>query len=127
MKEVIHTCKAPAAVGPYSQAIGTGGLIFISGQIPFTPEGERIEGGIKEETIQVLENLKAVVEEAGVSLGHVVKTTVYLKSMKNFADVNEIYGQYFSENFPARVCVEVSALPKGVNVEIDAIAVRKIR
>ena len=124
MKEIILTTNAPAAIGPYSQAIGTGNLIFVSGQIPFTPGGERVEGGIKEETIRVLENLKAVLEEADVSLAQVVKTTVYLKDMADFTDFNEVYGEYFSENPPARATVEVSALPKSVKVEIEAIAVR---
>jgi len=124
MKEIIRTANAPAAIGPYSQAIGTGNLIFVSGQIPFTPAGERIAGGIKAETVQVLENLKAVLKESGVTLEHVVKTTVYLKEMADFVDFNEIYGEYFLEEPPARACVEVSALPKGVNVEIEAIAVR---
>jgi len=124
MKDIILTENAPAAIGPYSQAIGTSDLIFVSGQIPFTPGGERVEGGIKSETIRVLENLKAVLEKGGVSLDQVIKTTVYLKDMADFAEFNEVYGEYFPENPPARVCVEVSALPKGVSVEIEAIAVR---
>ena len=124
MKEIIRTANAPAAIGPYSQAIGTGNLIFVSGQIPFSPARERVAGGIKAETVQVLENLKAVLKESGVTLEHVVKTTVYLKEMADFVDFNEIYGEYFLEEPPARACVEVSALPKGVNVEIEAIAVR---
>ena len=124
MKEIILTENAPAAIGPYSQAIGTGDLIFVSGQIPFTPSGERVEGGIKEETVRVLENLKAVLDEAKVPLEQVVKVTVYLKDMADFSDFNEVYGEYFSEEPPARACVEVSALPKGVSVEIEAIAIR---
>ncbi len=124
MKEITLTDKAPAAIGPYSQAIMTGNLIFVSGQIPFTPEGKMVEGGVEPETVQVLENLKAVLEEAGVSLAQVVKTTVYLKDMADFAAVNEIYGKYFTDQPPARATVEVSALPKGVKVEIEAIAVR---
>ena len=124
MKEIIRTENAPAAIGPYSQAIGTDNLIFVSGQIPFTPSGERVEGGIKEETVRVLKNLKAVLEEAGLSLAQVVKTTVYLKDMADFTAVNEIYGKYFTDHPPARATVEVSALPKGVKVEIDAIAAR---
>jgi 2-iminobutanoate/2-iminopropanoate deaminase len=124
MKEIIRTANAPAAIGPYSQAIGTSNLIFVSGQIPFTPGGERVEEGIKAETVQVLENLKAVLKEAEVTLEHVVKATVYLKNMADFSDFNEVYGEYFFEEPPARACVEVSALPKGVNVEIEAIAVR---
>jgi len=124
MKEIIHTDNAPAAIGPYSQANMTGNLIFVSGQIPFTPDGKMVEGGVEPETVQVLENLKAVLEEAGVSLAQVVKTTVYLKDMADFAAVNEIYGKYFTDQPPARATVEVSSLPKGVKVEIDAIAVR---
>lgn len=124
MKEIIQTVNAPAAIGPYSQAIAIGNMIFVSGQIPFTPSGERIEGGIKEETARVLENLKAVLAEAKATPEDVVKVTVYLKEMADFADFNEVYGEYFSEEPPARACVEVSALPKGVNVEIEAIAIR---
>ena len=124
MKDIIQTERAPAAIGPYSQAIGAGNLIFVSGQIPFTPGGERVDGGIEAETIRVLDNLKAVLEAGGVSLDQVVKTTIYLKDMADFAAVNEIYGQYFMDNPPARATVEVSALPKGVKIEIEAIAVR---
>lgn len=124
MKEVVQTVNAPAAIGPYSQAIRVGNMVFVSGQIPFTPEGEQVKEDIREETVQVLENLKAVLMEAGSSLSQVVKTTVYLKNISDFAAVNEVYGRYFFEDPPARACVEVSGLPKAVNVEIEAIAVR---
>ncbi|GAI44134.1 unnamed protein product [marine sediment metagenome] len=124
MKEIIQTKNAPAAIGPYSQAVATGNLIFVSGQIPYNPDGNPVEGGIKEQTVRVLENLKAVLEEAEVTPEQVVKVTVYLKNMADFSDFNEVYGEYFSDEPPARACVEVSALPKGVSIEIDAIAAR---
>ena len=124
MKKVIATKAAPQAIGPYSQGIKvTGGLIFVSGQIPLVPEtGEIVAGGIAEQAAQVLENLKAIVEAAGSTLANVVKTTVYLKDIGDFAAVNTIYAKYFTENCPARVCVEVSNLPKGALIEIDVIA-----
>lgn len=123
MKKVISTAKAPAAIGPYSQAIAAGGLLFVSGQIPLNPAtGAMVEGGIEAQTVQVLDNLKAVVEAAGTSLARAVKTTVYLADIGDFGKVNEIYGGYFTENPPARVCVEVSNLPKGALIEIDLIA-----
>jgi len=123
MKQIISTDKAPAAIGPYSQAIKTAaGLIFVSGQIPLHPlTGEIVKGGIEEQTVQVLENLKAIVEAAGSSLAMVVKTTVYLADIQDFATVNAIYAKYFQTECPARVCVEVSNLPKGALVEIDVV------
>ena len=123
-KSVVSTKQAPGAIGPYSQGIKvTGGLIFVSGQIPLVPEtGEIVAGGIAEQAAQVLENLKAIVEAAGSTLANVVKTTVYLKDIGDFAAVNTIYAKYFTENCPARVCVEVSNLPKGALIEIDVIA-----
>ena len=125
MKKVISTAKAPQAIGPYSQAIEAGDFIFVSGQIPLIPAtGERVEGSVEVQTARVLENLKAILEAAGSSLESVVKTTVYITNMDDFAKVNGIYGQYFQENPPARVCVEVSKLPKGALVEIDVIAAR---
>ena len=125
MKKVISTAEAPQAIGPYSQAIEAGGFIFVSGQIPLIPAtGELVEGSVEVQTARVLENLKAILEAAGSSLENVVKTTVYITSMDDFAKVNGIYGQYFQENPPARVCVEVSKLPKGALVEIDVIAER---
>lgn len=124
MNEIIATNNAPGAIGPYSQAVKTaGGMLFVSGQIPLIPAtGAVVEGGIEAQTTQVLDNLKAIVTAAGYSLTDVVKTTVYITDMGNFGKVNEIYGKYFTENCPARVCVEVSKLPKDVLVEIDVIA-----
>jgi 2-iminobutanoate/2-iminopropanoate deaminase len=125
MKKVISTAKAPQAIGPYSQAIEAGDFIFVSGQIPLIPAtGELVEGSVEVQAARVLENLKAILEAAGSSLESVVKTTVYITNMDDFAKVNGIYGQYFQENPPARVCVEVSKLPKGALVEIDVIAAR---
>jgi 2-iminobutanoate/2-iminopropanoate deaminase len=125
MKKVISTANAPQAIGPYSQAIEAGGFVFVSGQIPLIPAtGELVEGSVEVQTARVLENLKAILEAAGSSLENVVKTTVYITNMDEFAKVNGIYGQYFQENPPARVCVEVSKLPKGALVEIDVIAAR---
>ena len=125
MKKVISTANAPQAIGPYSQAIEAGGFIFVSGQIPLIPAtGELVEGSVEVQTARVLENLKAILEAAGSSLESVVKTTVYITNMDDFAKVNGIYGQYFQKNPPARVCVEVSKLPKGALVEIDVIAAR---
>lgn len=118
----IQTDEAPAAIGPYSQAVAAGGMLYASGQIPLDPaNGEVVNGGLPAQTKQVLENLKAVVEAAGSELSKVVKVTIYITDMKQFAVVNEIYGSYFSAPFPARACVEVSELPKGVEVEMDAI------
>ena len=123
MKKVISTAEAPQAIGPYSQAIEAGGFVFVSGQIPLIPAtGELVEGSVEVQTARVLENLKAILEAAGSSLESVVKTTVYITNMDDFAKVNGIYGQYFQENPPARVCVEVSKLPKGALGEIDVIA-----
>ncbi|WAA12340.1 RidA family protein [Fervidibacillus halotolerans] len=122
MKE-IHTKLAPEAIGPYSQAIQWNGLVFTSGQIPLTKDGQLVDGGIEEQTEQVLKNLKAVLEEAGSSLQKVIKTTVFLKDMNDFQRMNAVYSQVFSEHQPARSAVEVSRLPKDVLVEIEAIAV----
>ncbi|SES74242.1 endoribonuclease L-PSP [Natronincola peptidivorans] len=124
MKKVINTSKAPAAIGPYSQAIQANDFLFISGQIPMNPDTmEIIEGDIQDQTKQVLENLKAILEEAGLDFNNVVKTTVYIKDMNDFASINEVYATYFSHHKPARACIEVARLPKDVGVEIDAIAV----
>ena len=125
MKKVISTAEAPQAIGPYSQAVEAGGFVFVSGQIPLIPAtGELVEGSVEVQTARVLENLKAILTAAGSSMEAVVKTTVYITNMDDFAKVNGIYGQYFLENPPARVCVEVSKLPKGALVEIDVIAAR---
>lgn len=118
----IHSKKAPEAIGPYSQGIVTGNLFFSSGQIPLTPEGDFIEGGIKEQTHQVFQNLKAVLAEAGASLETVVKATIFIQNMDEFPVINEIYGSYFSSHQPARSCVEVAKLPKGALIEIEVIA-----
>lgn len=125
MKKVIFTEKAPAAIGPYSQAIEANGMIFMSGQIPVVPStGAFIEGGIKEQTTQVFENIKNVLAEAGLTTDNVVKTTVFLADMSLFAEMNEVYAQYFDGAFPARSAVAVKTLPKGALVEIECIAVR---
>ena len=120
----IHTEKAPAAIGPYSQAVDSGhGLVFVSGQLPIDPAtGAFPEGGVKEQTRQSLLNTQAILEAAGLGLANVVKTTVFLADMGDFAAFNAIYGEYFTSR-PARSCVEVSALPKGALVEIEAVAV----
>jgi 2-iminobutanoate/2-iminopropanoate deaminase len=122
-KQKIQTQNAPAAIGPYSQAIKAGDLLFVSGQIPLdAATGELIRSGVADETKKVLDNLKAIIEAAGGGLGDVVKTTIFLKDMNNFGVVNEIYGTYFPQPFPARATVEVARLPRDVNVEIEAVA-----
>ena len=122
-KEIILNKKAPAVVGPYSPALKVGNLIFASGQIPIDPKtGKMIEGDIEAKTRMVLENLKAVLEPCSIGLENVVKATVFLKDMNNYARVNKIYGEYFKEKFPARSCIEVSHLPKDADIEIEAIA-----
>ena len=124
--EVIHTNNAPAAIGPYSQAIKAGNLLFISGQVPFVPETmEIVEGDVKAQTAQSLKNLQAILKEAGADFSDVVKTTVFIKDMNEFDQINEVYAEYFGENKPARACVEVARLPKDVKVEIEVIAVVK--
>ena len=123
MKEIISTDKAPAAIGPYSQAVKVGNLLFTSGMIPIDPATNAlVEGGIEIQAERALENVKALLEASGTSLGNVVKTVVFIKNMDDFAKVNEIYAKYFTENFPARSCVEVARLPKDVLIEIEAIA-----
>lgn len=122
--KIIYTKDAPEPIGPYSQAVAAEGLIFISGQIAIKPEkGEIVEGGIKEHTRQVLENLKAILESVGSGISHVVKTTVFLKDLNDFAQMNEVYSEYFRDSKPARSTVEVARLPKEVLVEIEAVAV----
>ncbi len=121
--KIIHTPEAPAALGPYSQAVVAGEWVFASGQIPIDPAtGELIEGGIAEQTRRVMKNLEAVLHEAGLSLDRVVKTTVYLADMETFAEMNEVYAKHFGDHRPARATVEVAALPKNVGLEIDVIA-----
>ena len=123
MKEIQSTA-APAAIGPYSQAIEANGMVFASGQIPIDPStGNIVEGGIEQQTHQSLRNVKAVLEAAGTDLAHVVKTTVFLSSITDFANMNEVYAQYFSQPFPARSAVAVKDLPKGALVEIAVLAV----
>jgi 2-iminobutanoate/2-iminopropanoate deaminase len=122
-KAIIQTSGAPAPIGPYSQAVKTGNLLFISGQVAINPVSNDIDAKTPaEETEQVMKNLDAILQEAGISFDHVVKTTIFLTDMALFATVNEIYGKYFSGNFPARETVAVKGLPKGVNVEISMIA-----
>lgn len=124
MKEIITTTNAPSPIGPYSQAVKAGNFLFVSGQVAINPEnGELNIGSIEEETHQVMRNLKAVLLEAGLTFDHVVKSTIFLSDMGTFAQVNEIYGQYFTADFPARETVQVSVLPKNVNVEISVIAI----
>ena len=121
--KVISTKKAPAAIGPYSQAIQVGNLVYTSGQIPIDPAtGAFAEGGIKEQTRQSLTNVKAILEEAGLSLSNVVKTTVFMADMNDFADMNSVYAEFFSERYPARSAVAVKTLPKGALVEIEVVA-----
>jgi 2-iminobutanoate/2-iminopropanoate deaminase len=122
--EIISTDKAPAALGPYSQAVKVGHFVHTAGQIGIDPRTkEMASGGIRQQTEQVLENLRAVLKAGGATLDDVVKTTVYLKDLADFASFNEIYARFFTKTLPARSCVEVGALPKGALVEIDAIAV----
>ena len=124
MKKIISTDLAPKAIGPYSQAVVINGLAFLSGQIPIDPETNKlIEGNVAVQTIRVLENIKIVLEACGSSLGHVVKTTVFVKDLGEFATINETYSRYFPENPPARSTVEAARLPRDVRVEIDCIAV----
>ncbi|WP_210367667.1 RidA family protein [Bacillus sp. REN3] len=123
--ESVHTSNAPAAIGPYSQGIVVNNLFFSSGQIPLTPEGTMVEGDIKAQTHQVFKNLKAVLDAAGASLETVVKATVFIKNMDEFAQLNEVYGEYFNVHKPARSTVEVARLPKDALVEIEVIALVK--
>ena len=123
MKKVINTKAAPAAIGPYSQAIRVGNLVYTSGQIPIYPAtGSFVEGGVKEQTRQSLLNVKAILAEAGLTMGDVVKTTVFLADMNDFADMNSVYAEFFSEPYPARSAVAVKTLPKGALVEIEVVA-----
>jgi 2-iminobutanoate/2-iminopropanoate deaminase len=122
-KKIINTPQAPAPIGPYSQAVQTGGLLFISGQIPINPASGKIEAGdIIEEAHQVMHNIRAILSQAGLDFSHVVKTTILLSDMSYFGDVNEVYGKYFAGDFPARETFAVKALPKNANLEISMIA-----
>ena len=123
MKKIIATTNAPAAIGPYSQAIDCGSFLVTSGQVPFDPKtGEFVPGGIQEQTRQVLTNVKAILEAAGLTMDNVVKTTVFIADMNDFPKVNEVYKKYFCEPFPARSCVAIKSLPLGAQVEVEAIA-----
>ena len=122
--QVIHTDNAPKAIGPYSQAVKAGNMLFVSGQVPFVPETmEIVEGDVKAQTAQSLKNVQAILAEAGLDFSHVVKSTVFIKDMNEFAQINEVYAEFFCENKPARACVEVARLPKDVKVEIEVIAI----
>lgn len=125
MKRIIHTEKAPAAVGPYSQAVEANGLLFVSGQIPMDPAtGKIVEGGIKEQTEMVMKNISAVLYEAGYTFSQVIKSTCLLSDMANFKAMNEVYGSYYKEDQPARAAFAVKELPLGVLVEIETIAAK---
>ena len=122
--QVIHTDNAPKAIGPYSQAVKAGNMLFVSGQVPFVPETmEIVEGDVKAQTAQSLKNVQAILAEAGLDFSHVVKSTVFIKDMNEFAQINEVYAEFFGEKKPARACVEVARLPKDVKVEIEVIAI----
>ena len=126
-KTIINTDKAPAPIGPYSQAVKAGGFLFLSGQVALIPGTSTLRtSNVTEETAQVMENLKAVLQEAGLDFRNVVKTTIFLKEMSSFAEVNSEYGKYFDKDFPARETVAVKTLPKDVNVEISMIAVAEM-
>ena len=123
MKKIIYTSNAPAAIGPYSQAVETNGMLFISGQVPINPEtGKVIEGGITEQTEQAMKNIEAILNEAGYTFANVIKSTCLLSDMANFAEMNTVYGKYYPENPPARAAFAVKELPLGVLVEIETIA-----
>jgi 2-iminobutanoate/2-iminopropanoate deaminase len=124
-KKVISTDKAPAAIGPYSQGVMVSDFLFLSGQIPLDPvSGEMVEGGIEAQTRRVMENLRGVLQSQSLDLDSLVKTTIFLTNLQDFSKVNAVYGSYFSENAPARSTVEVSALPRGAAIEIEAVALR---
>jgi len=125
MKQIINTTHAPAPIGPYNQAVSANGFVFVSGQIPLdAATGQLVSGDIKAETHKVMENIEAILAEAGLNFSHVVKTSIFLTDMGSFGSVNEVYGSYFTDNFPARETVQVAALPKNVNVEISVIALK---
>ena len=121
-REIVKTDKAPGAIGPYSQAVKTDSMVFVSGQLAFDPAtGELVTDDIKSETRQAMTNLKTILEAAGSGLDKVVKTTLFIKNMDDFPLVNEVYGEFFSQNYPARACVEVARLPRDANVEVEAV------
>lgn len=122
-KEIVSTTKAPGAIGPYSQAVWAGDLLFTSGQIPVDPAtGEVVSQEVKAQTHQSLKNVRAILEAAGLTMDHVIKTTVFIKNMDDFGKINAVYSEYFSTPFPSRSCVEVARLPKDIQVEIEVIA-----
>lgn len=122
-KQIINPAKSPAALGPYNHAVRVGDLLFCAGQIPVDPkDGNLVTGEIKAQTERVLQNIKAILDDQGLTFGNVVKSTVFLTNLADFAAMNEVYGKHFTENFPARSTVQVAALPKGANVEIEVIA-----
>lgn len=122
-KLIVHTHRAPAAIGPYSQAVRVGDMVFVSGQIPLIPEtGELLSSTIEQETHQVLKNIRCILEEAGMDMSNIVKSTIFLRTMDDFAAVNGVYASYFSADFPARETVAVAGLPKGARVEISVVA-----
>ena len=125
MKTIINTTNAPAPIGPYSQAVSAGNFLFVSGQIALNPAtGQLVTDDIKTETKQVMDNINAILVEAGIDFSNIVKTSIFLTDMQNFTQVNEVYGTYFKEAFPARETVQVAGLPKGVNVEITVTAIK---
>lgn len=125
MKKVIHTDKAPKALGPYSQAIEANGTLYISGQVPIDPAINKVvEGGITEQTVQVMKNIEAILQEAGYSFSDVVKSTCLLSDMANFGAMNEVYGSYYTQDHPARAAFAVKELPLGVMIEIETVAVK---
>lgn len=124
MKKAISTDKAPAAIGPYSQAIEVNGMIYTSGTIPVNPETQMIPEGVEAQADQAICNMKAILEAAGTTIENVIKTTVFIKDMNDFTKINEVYAKHFTGTFPARSCVEVARLPKDVLLEIEAIAVK---
>ncbi|MFN2394831.1 MAG: RidA family protein [Bacteroidales bacterium] len=123
-KKIITTTKAPAPLGPYNQAIMAGNTLYVSGQVPINPaNGEQVKGDIKEQTRMVMENLKAILQEAGLEFSNVVKCSIFISDMKNFPNINEVYGSYFGDDAPARETVQVAGLPLGADVEISCIAI----
>lgn len=120
--EFVNTTKAPAAIGPYAQAVKIGDMLYTSGQIPLTADGQIVEGRIEEQTKQVFRNVKAILDEAGATIQQVVKVTVFLTDLTNFERVNALYAEFFQDHTPARSCIEVSKLPKGAQIEIELVA-----
>ena len=126
MKKVVNSPNAPAAIGPYSHSVKANGFLFVSGQVARTPSGDMIMNSIEEETHQIMHNIRDILEESNLDFDHVVKATIFLKNMDDFAKVNQVYGSYFFQDYPARETVQVAKLPLDVNVEISVIAVEKL-